>query len=102
MTVVNIDGPPAAISVNGVFIRELACFTPGLTVRPGENGAPDLPWEVMLTTREDADASTWRVDGSEPVAILVRRGGPMFETGPENNPGPGPITPCPQLHFEQP
>lgn len=102
-SVQNIDGPPVVIMVNGTRVGTTDCADQrGLVLKPGQSGVPPLPWVVALDGRDGTPLESWPIDGSTSYFLFIRRYGPMLEAGPNMNPGPGPMLPCPSLRFDTP
>lgn len=102
LIVQNLDGPPVALFINGLKLAEIACESPSFVLSGNVPGAPSLPWTVSIKTLDGEKGGDWTVDGGASVVAFVRGTGVMFEQLGDLNPGRGPQSPCPTLHFESP
>ena len=95
MTVVNVDGPPVAIYVNGTKLAERSCQTADFRLRIGDG--PSFPWTVEIRRLRGGESlRTVRVDGAsgKPQLILVRAVAVLVGDYPASY-GPAPVSPCP-------
>lgn len=89
LLIISKGGPPVRVLINGAEIATVACNA-GAGVRPGENGAPHLPWEVKVS-----DQNTGRIVLEERVAELPRWLVIFRDSaGVSASPVSGPFIPC--------
>ena len=98
----DIDGPPAQIAVNGKVVGTLTCVVGAIELTTEQPDMPDLSWVVVATARDGTELGRWTADGTTSYHLFLRRYGPMLESGPQINPGPGPMLPCPSVIFDTP
>jgi hypothetical protein len=102
LSVQNIDGPPVSVALNGTVIGTFTCGGAGLTVTRESPDVPELPWSVRVLASDGSELDRQIVSAPNRYAYYIRRYGSMFEAGPAQNPGPGPMLPCPSLYFDTP
>jgi hypothetical protein len=89
LAILSKGGPPVRVAINGAEVVALAC-NGGVAVRPGENGAPPLPWDIMLT-----DENTGRVMLEKRITELPRWLVIFRDSaGVSASPISGPFVPC--------
>ena len=89
LQILSKGGPPVRVAINGTEIATVAC-NGGRGVRPGESGAPSLPWDLRLT-----DQNTGRVVLEQRIAELPRWLVIFRDSaGVSASPISGPFVPC--------
>lgn len=88
--VISMGGPEITVRVNGFEAARVGC-NGGAAVRPGADGTPRLPWQVVVTRRSDGAVLLDDRVSELPRWLLVRRADAAISTAPIV----GPFVPCP-------
>ena len=94
--VVNVDGPPVEVDVNGTMVGQRSCQSPDLTLAAGDPSVGGFPWTIDIRHVNGPTLRTVDIgDGSgKPQIILIRGDGVLVGDYPASY-GPAPILPCP-------
>jgi hypothetical protein len=89
LQILSKGGPPVSVAINGAQVANVPC-NGGLVFRPGENGAPQLPWDLKVV-----DQSTGRVVLEQRITELPRWLVVFRDSaGVSASPIAGPLVPC--------
>jgi hypothetical protein len=96
LTVMDIDGPPVDVEINGKVIGHAVCqgtsFEPQPTYSP-VNGS-SLPWSVRILRHDGSVLAAFlEVGGHGPRTLFIRTTG-AYEDSYGANPGPAPAATC--------
>jgi hypothetical protein len=92
LTVVNIDGPPVDVKINGVVVAHVVCHggaNPAMT----PSASLPLPWVVTVTKADGTVLGTWTEAGNNGGRKIEIRAGYVDEVAEELGGGPMP-GPC--------
>ena len=89
LQILSKGGPLVSVAINGVQLASVPC-NGGLVFRPGENGVPQLPWDMKVV-----DQSTGRVALEQRITELPRWLVIFRDSaGVSASPIAGPFVPC--------
>lgn len=96
LLVVDIDGPPVDIQINGKSAGSAVCYAarsgPDPTFAP--SSTQPLPWSVAVVRNGGSVLATFQEDGGNgPRTVFVRANG-VTEAAYGANPGPAPAASC--------
>ena len=92
LTVVNVDGPPVDITINGEVVAHLVCHGgPNSAMTP--SASRPLPWTVTVTRSDGTVLGTWMESGKNGARKIDIRSNTVYEVAADQGGGPVPV-PC--------